>query len=72
MASPCCRQQPAIFQRSYRQLFRNTELFLPISKFWETKLQELGAPKDKLKVFRMGIAVPENANDNKSLHCPLT
>ena len=59
------------FRRAYRHLFRDTEWILPISHFWERALLEMGAPKDKLKVFRMGIAIPENTLKNNTLNRPL-
>ena len=41
----------------YAKLFREGDLFLPISEFWERKLIELGCSKEKIVVHRMGIDV---------------
>ncbi|WP_454877789.1 glycosyltransferase [Serratia inhibens] len=41
----------------YINLFKRTELILPISDLWANKLISLGCPKDKVHVSRMGINV---------------
>lgn len=40
---------------TYARLFRTGDLFLPISEFWRRRLIELGAPRDKVVVHRMGV-----------------
>ncbi|HVY36997.1 MAG TPA: glycosyltransferase [Polyangia bacterium] len=42
----------------YRALFRDTELLLPVSEFWARRLRSWGAPADKVRVLRMGVALP--------------
>jgi len=39
----------------YRELFEEADLLLPISERWQNRLLELGAPKEKLRVHRMGV-----------------
>lgn len=39
----------------YVNLFRQSELMLPISHLWENKLIEMGCPPEKIHVTRMGI-----------------
>lgn len=39
----------------YAPLFRNGDLFLPISCFWQSRLQELGCPAANIKVHHVGI-----------------
>ncbi len=39
----------------YDDLFRDGDLFLPISDRWRSRLVELGCPEDKVVVHRMGI-----------------
>ncbi|MHC4951944.1 MAG: glycosyltransferase, partial [Planctomycetota bacterium] len=39
----------------YSELFEKGDLFLPVSKFWENKLIELGCPPEKISVNHMGI-----------------
>ncbi len=39
----------------YRNLFDRGDLFLPISKYWQQRLVELGCIPGKIKVHRMGI-----------------
>jgi len=39
----------------YDPLLRSGELFLPISDFWQDKLQKLGFPADKIQVHHVGI-----------------
>ena len=45
----------------YVNLFRQSELMLPISHLWENKLIEMGCPPEKIHVTRMGIE-PEKFN----------
>jgi colanic acid/amylovoran biosynthesis glycosyltransferase len=39
----------------YQNLYRDGDLFLPISDFWKERLIETGCPPEKIKVHRMGI-----------------
>jgi len=39
----------------YVNLFRQSELMLPISNLWKNKLIEMGCPPEKIHVTRMGI-----------------
>lgn len=39
----------------YDSLFKTGDLFLPISKYWQSRLIELGCNKQKIIVHRMGI-----------------
>jgi len=39
----------------YAPLFESGELFLPISRFWQTRLGALGCPIDRIKVHHVGI-----------------
>lgn len=39
----------------YRELFKQGDMFLPISKFWLCKLNELGCLQDEIRVHRMGV-----------------
>jgi colanic acid/amylovoran biosynthesis glycosyltransferase len=41
----------------YEQLFRQGDLFLPISNFWAERLKSLGCPESKIAVHHMGIDV---------------
>ncbi|MGV6480121.1 glycosyltransferase [Pantoea agglomerans] len=45
----------------YVNLFRQSELMLPISNLWKNKLIEMGCPPEKIHVTRMGIE-PERFN----------
>ncbi|WHQ76681.1 glycosyltransferase [Pantoea sp. Lij88] len=45
----------------YVNLFRQSELMLPISHLWENRLIEMGCPPEKIHVTRMGIE-PEKFN----------
>ncbi|WP_337010191.1 glycosyltransferase [Pantoea sp. AS142] len=45
----------------YVNLFRQSELMLPISHLWENKLIKMGCPPEKIHVTRMGIE-PEKFN----------
>jgi colanic acid/amylovoran biosynthesis glycosyltransferase len=40
---------------NYHRLFEQTEVLLPISELWKRRLLQWGAPKDKLRVLRMGV-----------------
>jgi len=42
-------------EQTYRELFRQGDLFLPISDRWRTRLVELGCPASRITVHRMGI-----------------
>lgn len=56
----------------YVNLFRQSELMLPISHLWENKLIEMGCPPEKIHVTRMGIE-PEKFNfqPRQTFHKPL-
>ncbi|KGD76020.1 glycosyltransferase [Pantoea vagans] len=56
----------------YVNLFRQSELMLPISHLWENKLIEMGCPPEKIHVTRMGIE-PEKFNfqPRQAFHTPL-
>ncbi|MFC0138799.1 glycosyltransferase [Erwinia mallotivora] len=56
----------------YSNLFRQSELLLPISHLWENKLISMGCPPEKIHVSRMGIE-PEKFNfqPHEGLHSPL-
>ena len=41
--------------KNYQSLFEQTEMILPISQLWASKLTELGCPSNKIKVHRMGV-----------------
>ena len=41
----------------YARLFREGDLFLPISDHWRRRLVEIGAPSDRTVVHRMGVDV---------------
>lgn len=41
----------------YRRLFEEADLLLPVSRLWASRLADLGAPRDKILVHRMGIDV---------------
>jgi colanic acid/amylovoran biosynthesis glycosyltransferase len=45
--------------RMYKQLFKYGDLCLPISRYWEKTLIELGCPPDKLVVHRMGVNIDD-------------
>ena len=49
----------ATYSNDYKQLFKETELLLPISELWSKKLIILGANSDKIKVHRMGVDLSE-------------
>ena len=59
-------------KQDYANLFRQTELLLPISHLWERKLIAMGCPPEKIHVTRMGIE-PEkfNLKVRDALHSPL-
>ena len=56
----------------YVNLFRQSELMLPISHLWQNKLIEMGCPPEKIHVTRMGIE-PEKFNfqPRQAFHTPL-
>lgn len=56
----------------YVNLFRQSELMLPISHLWQNKLIEMGCPPEKIHVTRMGIE-PEKFNfqPRQAFHSPL-
>ncbi len=39
----------------YADLMNNGDLFLPVCKYWKSKLVSLGFPESKIKVHKMGI-----------------
>jgi len=59
-------------KQDYINLFRQSELLLPISHLWENKLMAMGCPPEKIRVTRMGIE-PEkfNLKVREGLHSPL-
>ncbi|WP_338557108.1 glycosyltransferase [Erwinia sp. E_sp_B01_3] len=59
-------------KQDYKNLFRQTELLLPISHLWENKLISMGCPAEKIHVTRMGIE-PEkfSLKVREELHAPL-
>lgn len=42
-------------EQVYRRLFRDGDLFLPVSELWRRRLIELGAPPERVVVHRMGV-----------------
>lgn len=51
---------------AYDFLFKVGDLFLPISEYWKNRLIELGCPKDKIIVHRMGIDIEKFKNSDKT------
>jgi colanic acid/amylovoran biosynthesis glycosyltransferase len=49
------RETVAGLMPSYRMLFRDTELMLPISEFWRDRLVAWGAPPQNIVVHHMGV-----------------
>ncbi|RYM06513.1 colanic acid biosynthesis glycosyltransferase WcaL [Sporolactobacillus sp. THM7-7] len=49
---------------AYRELFASAGMLLPISRFWEKRLVELGADPSKIVVHHMGI------DPGRFLYCP--
>lgn len=45
------------YQTAYRDLFASTSMMLPISELWANRLVGWGAPKEKVRVLRMGVDV---------------
>lgn len=43
----------------YKQLFKTSDLLMPVSYHWKQQLSELGAPDNKIRVLRMGVDVGE-------------
>ena len=41
----------------YRELIEHTDCLLPVSNYWKTKLETLGADSEKVIVHRMGVDV---------------
>ncbi|PCK88388.1 colanic acid biosynthesis glycosyltransferase WcaL [Rhizobium sophoriradicis] len=41
--------------RVYRELFEQSDLLIPISDLWRSRLIDLGAPPEKVKTIRLGI-----------------
>lgn len=42
-------------EQMYAPLFHSGDLFLPISRFWQDKLQSMGCPAERIKVHHVGI-----------------
>lgn len=42
-------------EQMYAPLFQRGDLFLPISRFWQEKLQSMGCPAERIKVHHVGI-----------------
>ena len=40
---------------SYKELFKDGDIFLPISEYWKHRLIELGCDQNKILVHRMGV-----------------
>ncbi len=40
---------------AYRRLFERGDLICPVSRYWASRLEELGCPRERLSVHRMGI-----------------
>ncbi len=59
-------------KRDYVNLFKQSELMLPISHLWQNRLIEMGCPPEKIHVTRMGIE-PEkfNFHPRQGFHKPL-
>ncbi|TVP48694.1 MAG: colanic acid biosynthesis glycosyltransferase WcaL [Gemmatimonadales bacterium] len=51
MCHPFQEQGPDVYER----LFREGDLFLPISDYWKERLIEHGCPEDRILVHRMGV-----------------
>ena len=52
----------------YDNLFQKGDIFLPISEYWKEKLVELGCPKEKIAVHRMGIDTTKFVPIERKLH----
>lgn len=60
------------FEQDYKILFREGDLFLPISNLWSNKLKTLGCEDDKIHVIRMGIQTDGfKFKPKKSLNIPI-
>lgn len=59
-------------KRDYVNLFKQSELMLPISHLWQNRLIEMGCPPEKIHVTRMGME-PEkfNFHPRQGFHKPL-
>lgn len=44
----------------YQRLFTHGDKHLPISSAWRERLIELGCPENRIKIHRMGIALPQS------------
>lgn len=56
----------------YRQLFRETEALLPISRAWAERLEAWGADPAKIAVLHMGVDLPQLSVDcDRPLASPL-
>lgn len=53
---------------AYAHLFTVGDLFLPISERWKQRLVDLGCPKEKIIVHRMGIDCSKFSFNSLSLH----
>ena len=58
---------------SYQDLFRNTQLMLPISQLWRDQLIKWGAVDTKTRILHMGVDLSEIAmkDPTSPLHTPL-
>lgn len=45
----------------YSEVFRQSDIVLPVSAFWAKRLRELGCPAEKIDVFHMGIDLAQFA-----------
>jgi len=51
----------------YAPLWRNGDLFLPISRFWQDRLEGLGCPAAKIRVHHVGIDCEHFSYSTRSL-----
>ncbi|NDL62333.1 glycosyltransferase [Acerihabitans arboris] len=49
------------YLNDYQKLFAETELILPISKLWKSRLEEMGCPAEKISVSHMGVNIDDFA-----------
>ncbi len=60
------------YRKGYVHLFRQAGILLPISKAWQQRLLEWGAPEQSIEVLHMGVDLPEKTPDfSRSLQRPL-
>lgn len=54
------------YRIGYIQLFQSNFLALPISELWKNKLLEMGCPREKIRVNRMGVNIDKFKFNPKS------